>query len=377
MARIEERYPRLRVSGSHVDWEGVSPVLLNLVDNIMQHAGRTATISSGRRSEAYNKSIGGAPRSKHVRGLAIDASVEGVPIARSVPPSIWNRYGIRTGDQPGFFRGQRDPIHVDIPLDTEWGSHLVRHIISGSQEEGVEPEAVLAVASVEGGFLGRVGDQGTSFGPWQLHIGGAMPSGKGGSWANGTAGVDYALQRIGDVAQGMRGEQAIRSIVTRFERPADPETEIERATARYRAIKASGNGRNPQKWIDLTIPGTDYRIPTPDLPGIPNPLPGAKDAVTGAFGAPIAFFNAIKNFFLKLIWPLTHPKRAAQIVAGGFIVMIGLWMLAKGTSAGQSAQQMLMFIPGAQAGKIGSMAGRSTKLAAKPPRSTMKGHAKA
>ena len=40
----------------------------------------------------------------------------------------------------------------------------------------LDPKAVLGVASREGGIeWGGVGDNGTSFGPWQLHIGGAMP----------------------------------------------------------------------------------------------------------------------------------------------------------------------------------------------------------
>lgn len=97
----------------------------------------------------------------------------------------------------------------------------------------LDANAVLAVARQEG-LGGGIGDQGTSFGPWQLHVGGAFPSGVVGrgqeqAWAWSPAGIDYALRHIASVAGGQRGAQAVQSIVTRFERPADPASEVSRA----------------------------------------------------------------------------------------------------------------------------------------------------
>ena len=51
---------------------------------------------------------------------------------------------------------------------------------------GVDPAAALAVAAQEG-LSGRVGDAGTSFGPFQLHRGGALPAGRGRAWAESNA----------------------------------------------------------------------------------------------------------------------------------------------------------------------------------------------
>jgi hypothetical protein len=49
-----------------------------------------------------------------------------------------------------------------------------------SRQFGVDPRAALAVAMGEGGLRwGAVGDNGTSYGPFQLHVGGALPAGKG------------------------------------------------------------------------------------------------------------------------------------------------------------------------------------------------------
>src|SRR5450759_3436661 len=96
----------------------------------------------------------------------------------------------------------------------------------------VDPRAALAVASQEG-LSGGVGDSGTSFGPFQLHVGGALPAGKNQAWAESPAGINYAMQRIGSVAGGLKGAQAISAIVSRFERPANPSAEIARAMATY------------------------------------------------------------------------------------------------------------------------------------------------
>lgn len=106
-------------------------------------------------------------------------------------------------------------------------------IAQEARRRGLDPHAVLAVASVEGGFRGAIGDQGTSFGPFQLHVGGALPRGRGNNWANSRVGIMYALDQIAKVARGKTGRAAIESIVRRFERPAAPDAEINKAFSRY------------------------------------------------------------------------------------------------------------------------------------------------
>jgi hypothetical protein len=100
----------------------------------------------------------------------------------------------------------------------------------------LDPRAVLAIAAQEG-LGGGIGDQGTSFGPFQLHQGGALPSGipLGGAqqWAWSPAGLSYALSRIAGVAGGLKGAPAISAISTRFERPANPGREIAGAERVY------------------------------------------------------------------------------------------------------------------------------------------------
>lgn len=116
-------------------------------------------------------------------------------------------------------------------------SPIERQIIAGARARGIDPQAALAVARVEG-LGGGVGDQGTSFGPWQLHVGGAFPTGRvphgqEQAWAMSPAGINYALGQIGGVARGLHGPGAVNAIVRRFERPANPDAEVQKALGLY------------------------------------------------------------------------------------------------------------------------------------------------
>lgn len=104
-------------------------------------------------------------------------------------------------------------------------------------QKRLDPAAVLAVANQEG-LSGGVGDRGTSFGPFQMHVGGAFPSsirGNRQAWAWSQAGLDYALSQISKVASGLRGKAAVENIVRRFERPANPDREVAGALRDYGA----------------------------------------------------------------------------------------------------------------------------------------------
>lgn len=116
-----------------------------------------------------------------------------------------------------------------------------------ARARGLDPKAVLAIASVEGGFNGSIGDHGTSFGPFQMHEGGALPSGIGNpqQWANSRAGISYALDRIAQVAGGLRGQAAVQAISSRFERPANVPAEISKAMSRYGGAVPAGGGAIP------------------------------------------------------------------------------------------------------------------------------------
>jgi len=74
-------------------------------------------VTSGYRSPAHNKAVGGVPDSNHTTGDAMDgyAFIPGhgwVPLGVALK-STASRYGLRSGDQPGFYHGGLDTVHVD------------------------------------------------------------------------------------------------------------------------------------------------------------------------------------------------------------------------------------------------------------------------
>jgi hypothetical protein len=125
---------------------------------------------------------------------------------------------------------------------------LIAYVKRRAPDFHIDPAAALAVASREG-MGGGVGDNGTSFGPWQLHIGGALPasyaalgpnSSDSQTWAWSPAGIDYALKMMADLgAAGKKGADAVQAIVYNFERPFDPASETAAAIAAYNSFGGS------------------------------------------------------------------------------------------------------------------------------------------
>jgi uncharacterized protein YcbK (DUF882 family) len=52
--------------------------LFAVLDDVREHFGVPVIINSGKRCEAYNKKVGGVPKSQHVEGIAADIVVRGV-----------------------------------------------------------------------------------------------------------------------------------------------------------------------------------------------------------------------------------------------------------------------------------------------------------
>lgn len=128
----------------------------------------------------------------------------------------------------------------------------------------LDPQAVLAVFKQEG-LSGGIGDGGHAFGPAQLNNAGGVITGKFAGqtpeqineWAWSPAGIDYALQGISKVAAGQHGGRAVNSIVRNFERPADPNGEVQRALGGQ--VSQFGGGAAPQAPSAVGAPATDSR----------------------------------------------------------------------------------------------------------------------
>lgn len=223
------------------------------------------------------------------------------------------------------------------------GQQAVQYITAGATQRHLDPYAVLAVAQQEG-IGGGIGDNGSSFGPWQLHVGGAFPSTVNGTstagwsaeqkqaWAWSPDGIDYALSRIQGVAQGLQGSAAVSNIVSLFERPANPSTEIQGALSSYQ--KLAGGGVS-----GVTAGGAPSAVYYTGSGGISATQPASllsPASLTSVLGSGLSFlstpFTWIGKVFETIYGFLTgsllqYLFRLGLIVGGGLMVVVGFGLL--------------------------------------------------
>ena len=180
---------------------------------------------------------------------------------------------------------------------------------------GLDPRAVMAVASQEG-LSGNVGDNGTSYGPWQLHKGGAYPASApqdpqaANAWAWSPAGIDVALADMSKVAGGQQGPQAVHSLVYGFERPSNPQAEYAAALRVYVSGALSSSGS----------PGTVGRI----ISDAANPV----GAVVGGVGSVVGGVSGVTGFVSE-VTSASFWLRALEVVGGGILLFVGVYLLAR------------------------------------------------
>ncbi len=142
----------------------------------------------------------------------------------------------------------------------------VPDILNSAQKYDVPPWVALSMAIGEGGLnYGSVGDNGSSYGPYQLHVGGALPAGKGEAWANSPEGIDYAMRQIKTAIGTANGLDAITVGVEKFERPANPGPEIS----------------NDYNWYLKQVKRAAGRPPTAAAKGY-HPITSAQEALQGS-----------------------------------------------------------------------------------------------
>ena len=100
----------------------IDQTLVVLLQAIREHFGKAVTITSGYRTAAHNKSVGGAKSSQHLLGRAADIQVQGVSVedvaayAEALMPD-WGgvgRYPVKSGRAKGW-------VHVDTrPNKSRW-----------------------------------------------------------------------------------------------------------------------------------------------------------------------------------------------------------------------------------------------------------------
>jgi hypothetical protein len=100
------------------DTTGVNSSFLAKVSAAAKAAGAThIRVTSGYRSPEHNASVGGVQHSNHTMGHALDGEAYfpgrgWVPLGQALLPVV-GKFGLRSGDVPGFYHGGTDPVHVD------------------------------------------------------------------------------------------------------------------------------------------------------------------------------------------------------------------------------------------------------------------------
>lgn len=231
------------------------------------------------------------------------------------------------------------------------------YLVQRARQFGLDPGAVLSVASVEEpGLTNAIGDYGTSFGPFQLHAGGSLPAeifARGADfanqWANSPQGIDYGLAGEAKVAHGLSGAAAIRAIVGGpgygFERPANPAAEVSTAEQRYgmyseQVAQMPDTGR-PNSFTGRLQYGigsglADINSVATHIPGVSQIEGAGSAAISGVSGA-VSSVASVGSFLGKLVNPVTW-ERAIYVVGGFVLIGGGLFIVAKEIGANEVAR---------------------------------------
>src|SRR4051812_40460674 len=108
--------------------QGERAAFIHALTQAARAAGATRIrVTSGYRSPAHNAAVGGVSHSNHTTGNAMDgyALIGGrwVPLGVALK-NVAGRYGLRSGDVPGFYNGGPDPVHVDDAANMGGGPRI-------------------------------------------------------------------------------------------------------------------------------------------------------------------------------------------------------------------------------------------------------------
>lgn len=135
---------------------------------------------------------------------------------------------------------------------------LLVYITKAAKATGADPAALAATAMQEsGGSFGRIGDNGTSYGPFQFHRGGALGS-HDPAWANS---YEAVLNRAQEFARlGVHGGKGAAAV----QRPADASgyaTSVDGLLGQARQLVNGGGGAAPTTSRGATPPRTAVTSP--------------------------------------------------------------------------------------------------------------------
>ncbi len=125
---------------------GVDPEAMDTLQRMRDLLGAPIRITSGYRSKAHNRAVGGASRSQHLLGKAFDIQVEGHDPAQLLAA------GVEAGFTTFVFYQKQGFIHFDIRSEpARWGKQWFKS--QPLKRETVKPSSWLTILA---NFINRI-----------------------------------------------------------------------------------------------------------------------------------------------------------------------------------------------------------------------------
>ncbi len=105
---MSKHFKRAEFACKHCGKENHSNHLVSVLELVREHFKSPVIVTSGYRCQQHNANIGGAPKSKHVEGIAADIKVQGVSpikVFDFLDDTFKDTYGI------GLYDGW---VHIDV-----------------------------------------------------------------------------------------------------------------------------------------------------------------------------------------------------------------------------------------------------------------------
>jgi hypothetical protein len=282
--------------------------------------------TTGQRSAA----VGGFTGDPHERGIAADINVGGRPIGQVFSQSTLARFGLMSGNVANFYQGKPDPSHLQLSAGNQLGKPATSAITQGSFVDAVlhaigaplsaTNRALLSAWAQTEGTRARFNPLATT----QDAAGATVLAGNSAgvkNYPSFQAGVRATAQtlengRYAGILSSLRaGNVQPLDVVNRYAKEFD--TWGTGATSLARTL---GQGGSHGGWWNQLTGGFTAVIQSPYDPL--SHLPG--------FGGanPIAWAEGLG----KLLGNLNEPHfwlRVLELVAGGVLILVGLYMLAQ------------------------------------------------
>lgn len=188
-------------------------------------------------------------------------------------------------------------------------------IIATAQRLGVDPILALASAKVESGFNPKaVGDNGTSFGLYQLHEGGELGNLTPQQAFDPSTNAAVALQQFKNVQRSYPNVTDPGQIAALAQRPADPQGYAAKVDQAYSALQQQKKSSNSGGLLG-TVVRDGLQIAGGPAAGVGAVIQAGQSAA-GAVDSAAGFFRWITNQHNWL--------RLGEILAGATLMVIGV-----------------------------------------------------